>query len=264
MAMQTQRSISKNRVLNIIFFTFSVQCMAYGQTVVDLQPSNASSSVKQGNSQLFQQLQLLQDELMRMKGKIEEQEYELRKLKQQRLDDYIDLDKRVSVLSNHAQSTKSAAAAVPSQANNSGNPNQTVAKATATANSAGGGDKKAYQDAFQLVKGVKYDQAKAAFQRFLKDYPVSGYVPNAHYWLGELYILEAEPVQASIQFNLVIKKYPSHGKYPEALYKMAIVNYDLNKQDKAKQQLDALVNSTPAVSEVTLRKAREFLQKHYP
>ena len=45
---------------------------------------------------LFYQIQQLQQEVMRLNGKVEEQAHELRNLKEQSLQRYVDLDKRLS------------------------------------------------------------------------------------------------------------------------------------------------------------------------
>ena len=59
------------------------------------QPAQAAAS---GSGELFYQLQLLQDEVMKLRGIVEEQGEQLRQLRQQRLDDYISLDKRIGAL----------------------------------------------------------------------------------------------------------------------------------------------------------------------
>ncbi|MEO0444312.1 MAG: YbgF trimerization domain-containing protein, partial [Pseudomonadota bacterium] len=46
------------------------------------------------------QIQQLQQEILELRGLVEEMRFELKRLKQQRLDDYLDLDKRLAELSN--------------------------------------------------------------------------------------------------------------------------------------------------------------------
>jgi hypothetical protein len=46
--------------------------------------------------ELYYQMQLLQQEVMELRGRLEEQTYELRQLKQQSLERYVDMDRRVS------------------------------------------------------------------------------------------------------------------------------------------------------------------------
>src|SRR5690606_11660280 len=49
-----------------------------------------------GQAEIFFQLQTLQQEVLELRGIVEQQSHELRQLKQQRMDDYLDLDRRLS------------------------------------------------------------------------------------------------------------------------------------------------------------------------
>lgn len=208
------------------------------------------------NAELFYQLQLLQDEVMRMQGLLEEQAHELRVIKQQRLDDFVNLDKRIAELAV----VKAANQAVTATANNA------TAAASVGSIPVGTGvdDKTAYKSAYSLIREKKFDDAKGAFEKFLTQYPNSIYIPNSHYWLGELYIIDDNLPEASKAFGAILEKFPDNRKYPEALYKQAKVNYDLGNRDKAKQQLDRLIVQYSGKSDNTVRLAREFLQQHYP
>ena len=64
-------------------------------------PTGGSTTASTGQGgqnlgNLFFQMQQLQQEVMRLNGKVEEQAHELRKLKDQSLQRYVDLDKRIS------------------------------------------------------------------------------------------------------------------------------------------------------------------------
>ena len=58
---------------------------------------------------LLYQLETLQQEVSQLRGQVEQQQYELNKLKSLSKDRYIDLDKRVSGLATHAQAQVQAA-----------------------------------------------------------------------------------------------------------------------------------------------------------
>jgi tol-pal system protein YbgF len=221
------------------------------------------------NAELFYQLQLLQDEVMRMQGLLEEQAHEIRVLKQQRLDDYVNLDKRIAELSQQNSADSAQAAMVPAATN-------TVAATSANAGESGASindipvepqsvdDKIAYKAAYSLIREKKFEEATAAFEAFLKKYPSSIYIPNSYYWLGELYIINEKLDKAADAFGAILKDYPDNRKYPEALYKQAKVNYELGKRDEAKTQLDSLIAQFTGKSDNTVRLAREFLAQHYP
>ena len=72
------------------------------------------------------------------------------------------------------------------------------------------GEGDAYRAAYALVRGQQFDQAMPAFQQFLQDYPDGKYAANAHYWLGELYLVVQPPdLESSRQsFSLLLSQYP--------------------------------------------------------
>ena len=55
------------------------------------------------------------------------------------------------------------------------------------------GEASAYRAAYALVQGRQFDEAIPAFQQFLQRFPGGLYAANAHYWLGELYLVKEPP-----------------------------------------------------------------------
>mgnify|MGYP000458772181 CR=1 FL=1 len=84
------------------------------------------------------------------------------------------------------------------------------------------GEAEAYRAAYALVRGQQWDAAISAFNQFLQDYPAGRYAPNAHYWLGELYLVTTPPQLESARqsFMLLLTQYPDNNKVPDALYKL--------------------------------------------
>lgn len=207
------------------------------------QEASEESAVK-ANAKLFYQLQILQDEVMRMRGSLEEQAHQIQQLKQQRLDDYVNLDKRIAELSQGGASNTSAKPAAKASSNDD--------------------DKQAYGDAYQQIKAQDFVAAKKSFSDFLTQYPDSIYRPNAYYWLGELYLLDKNYPEADKAFDAVLTQFPENRKYPEALYKKATIAYYQGDKTQAKQQLESVVSEYQGRDNNAVRLAREFLQKHYP
>ena len=141
---------------------------------------------------LFYQIQLLQQEVRQLNGKVEEQAHELRKLKEQSLERYVDLDKR---LSGAAGSAPSASADTSSAGGSSTVVTAPVATGGQSQAVEQPGEGDAYRAAYGLVRGQKFDQAVQGFEQFLQDYPGGKYAPNAYYWLGELYLVIEPPNQ---------------------------------------------------------------------
>ncbi len=204
--------------------------------------------------ELLYQLQILQQEVMELRGRLEEQEYQLKQLREQSLEQYLDLDERLetgSVASTPASSESAVAGAV---SNPSSQPVKTLA-----------GEEDAYRAAYGLVRSQQFDEAILAFNQFLVDYPGGRYAPNAHYWLGELYlVLEVpDPESARRQFNLLLEQYPGNSKTPDALYKLGKIYYERGNRDRAQAYLQQVIDEHGDSGSSAVRLARDFLSSNF-
>ena len=116
--------------------------------------------------------------------------------------------------------------------------------------------RKAYQQAYQLISTKKYDQAAVALEKFIKHYPNSEYVANAHYWLGEVYYTQGKKMQAMKEFNAVIEKFTQNRKVPDAKLKKAFLYYDKGDINQAKQQLQQVEQQYPNSAAAQLAAAK--------
>ena len=205
---------------------------------------------------LFYQLQQLQQEVMMLNGKVEEQAHELRNLKEQSLERYVDLDKRLA----------GGVAAIPSDTG--GNSSTVVAKPVAgnssnIAEQAGEGE--AYRSAYALVRTQQFNDATAAFKQFLRDYPTGKYAPNAHYWLGELYlVMQPADLESSRQaFTLLLSQYPDNSKAPDAMYKLGKVYFMKGNREKAREYLDRVISQYGSTNSSAVKLSRDFIAENY-
>ena len=214
----------------------------------------------QNLGQLFLQIQQLQQDVMRLNGLVEEQGYELRKLKEQSLERYVDLDKRLSAAAGGAtvvagsQNEGDEAAPVVT-------PPSAAARSGQAAEQPGEGE--AYRAAYALVRGQQFDDAVQAFRQFLRDYPDGKYAPNAHYWLGELYlVIQPQDLESSRQaFTLLVTSYPDNPKVPDALYKLGKVHFLKGNRERAREYLEGVIQGYADTSAARL--ARDFIAENY-
>ncbi|WP_310265532.1 tol-pal system protein YbgF [Pseudomonas sp. 3296] len=214
--------------------------------------------------QLFNQLQQMQDQISRQQGVIEELQNDVARMKQENLERYQDLDRRIG--------TGVAPAATPENSSTGGDLNAPGAAAGASAGAAAaqapaaGGEpadpakEKLYYDAaFDLIKAKDFDKASQAFAAFLRKYPNSQYAGNAQYWLGEVNLAKGDLQGAGQAFAKVSQLYPKHAKVPDSLYKLADVERRLGHTDKVKGILQQVVSQYPGTSAAQL--AQRDLQK---
>ena len=102
-----------------------------------------------------------------------------------------------------------------------------------------------YLEAYQLLKGKKYDLSLKKFNDFLKDSPDSELADNAQYWIGEIYYAQGNFEKAILEFNKVVKKYPEKEKVPAAYIKQALSFYNIGDRPEAKLLLERVKERYP-------------------
>jgi tol-pal system protein YbgF len=236
----------------------------YSQEYIDLEqerltqdgaaaPMGATPAVtdqSQNFGELLYQIQLLQQEVMTLRGQLEEQGHQLQQLKQQSLERYVDLDRRIS------EGTGTAVAANPATpAGNSGGSTKVELA----------GEADAYRAAYSEVRSQRFTEAVLAFKQFLQDYPDGRYAPNAHYWLGELYlVITPQDLESSRQaFTLLLEQYPDNSKVPDALYKLGKVYFQKGNPEKARPYFDRVIKEYGNSSSSVVKLARDFVSENY-
>ncbi|MEP1469637.1 MAG: tol-pal system protein YbgF [Halieaceae bacterium] len=267
--------------------SFGINSAPAGAAVLSAPQPVSEPSQAQNVGNLLYQVQQLQQEVMMLNGKVEEQAHELRRLKQQSLERYVDLDRRVSTLTTGGVAPVAGAAA-PGTGSYSGTTSGTTAapatsvaasntytapRAAVPAVSAGAatsgaelpGEGDAYRAAYALVRGQKFNEAVTAFQQFLVQYPNGRYAPNAYYWLGELYLVVQPPdlEQARQSFNQLLTQYPTNSKVPDALYKLGRVHFMKGNREKSREYLDRVINEYGSTNSSAVKLAQDFIAQNF-
>ena len=127
------------------------------------------------------------------------------------------------------------------------------------------GEADAYRASYSLVRSQRFDDAVAAFRQFLADFPSGKYAPNAHYWLGELYLVIANPDLESSrrEFILLIDQYPDNSKVPDALYKLGKVYFEKGNREKSREYLDRVIREYGDGNSSAVKLARDFLSQNF-
>lgn len=223
-------------------------------------PAVAQEADSQVMANLVYQVQELQDEVRTLRGMLEEQARELENLKRRQRDQYLDLDQRLSEISNAQPVTAGNLAAasgyetsqpnvsppapqdVPevrdpmvSQSEVTGIGEPTVQSQAVAGSPAD--EKAAYDQAFQALKELRYADAAEEFQSFIDRYPDSEYTDNAQYWLGESYYVTRNYDIALTAFQTLLDRFPDSPKAPDALLKIGYTHYELEQWDSARAAL---------------------------
>lgn len=215
---------------------------------VDNTSSTAGGS-ESGN--LFRQVQQLQQEVSTLRGQLEEQSYELQKLKQQHQDDFANLDRRLSggAASSDSSARENTAATAPIDA---------TAPLNSTGSTPVGNDdgREEYEAAYTLLKTKDYNGAASAFEAFVGKYPQSDYAGNSWFWLGFVHQTQGDMDAAGNAFSSLIERFPNHAKVDDAKYNLGKI---YNQQGKA-EQARKLLKEVAAGSSKSAPLAKSYLE----
>lgn len=205
------------------------------------------------------QMQILQDEVRTLRGMMEELNNEIRLLKKRQMDDYMDLDRRLSTSSTDQSKPSSLKEAKTTQVTAGGAVKPSSAGTNHATPSASGAEATHYNNAYAQLKASKVAAAVTQFKAHISKYPNGKYVANSHYWLGEIYVLQNELELARQSFTTVLESYPAHRKASDSTYKLGQVYFMQGNKAKAKELLDkaAAGNGNAA------RLARSYLTENF-
>jgi len=102
-----------------------------------------------------------------------------------------------------------------------------------------------FQAAFDNIRNKKWQDAKNSFEEFITKNPDNQLSGSAHYWLGELYILEKNYREAALIFAEGFQKFPESIKAPEMLFKLSQSLYQVEKTDEACKTMEKLIIDFP-------------------
>ena len=186
-----------------------------------------------GIGALYYQLQVLQDDVRRLQGLVEEQHHRIERLTKEQRERYIELDQRLLDVAGSPEAG-SGTLDVPAEL------------------APGDSEREVYAAAFAIVKNAAglvpsereaaYQDAIARFEVQIANFPNGVLVANAFYWIGEIHLYTDELELARQAFAQVVNLYGDDAKVPDSLYKLGVVYHRLGDNDRSLQYLDRVIN----------------------
>jgi len=102
-----------------------------------------------------------------------------------------------------------------------------------------------YSQAFSALKAGSYSIAITGFKDFLTTYPQSPLAENAQYWLGEAYYVTRSYDDAGTAFRTVLQKYPQSRKAPDAMLKLGFTQYEQKRFADSRKTLEDVTQKFP-------------------
>lgn len=219
--------------------------------------------------EMSNRLDSLQQEVEQLRGAVEEREHQVEQMGQRQRELYLDADRRLSRLEREGDGAMATsppssglvagpAAAVPLAATpaQGGQPPPAVGTPVATMAAEMGPtpeqlkeEREAYQQAFELLKELRYEASTNAFIDFIKRYPESRYAHIAQYWVGEANYARRKFKDAIKDYRALLANYPTSPKLAEALLKIGYSYSELGNRSEATKALTELTSRYPGTTE---------------
>lgn len=225
--------------------------------VVESSPRGSNSGVTQpqysgsANSDVYSQIRALQDEIATLRGMLEEQNHEINKLKQLQLDNYMELDRRLSSGVRPSDTSVDSASSEPVDPEIPTEPIPSVEDNRS--------EKEVYTAAYDLLNQRDYDAATKEFKSYLNRFPQGQFASNSCYWLGKIANQNGDYDQAKSWFSKLINDYPDAPKVPDAKYDLGRVYFNLGDKIKAK----AIMQDVAGGSSDAARLAKKFIRDNF-
>ncbi len=195
-----------------------------GKTVLDMQ----------------QHIDTLQQELNELRGLNETHEYRLNQILQRQRELYQEFDKLLTKVN-----TVETSSAIENTASNVPTSDAPLSESSA------------YEQALNLaLKNKKFDEAIIKFKQYQITYPDSSYMPNVHYWLGQLLFNKGDKDAAKKEFESLVTNFAQSSKRGDALVKLGKIAQDNNQLDKARELYQQVVNEYVDTSAAQIAKTR--------
>lgn len=106
-------------------------------------------------------------------------------------------------------------------------------------------EKRDFEAALAVFRSGKFADAGGVFAGFLKQYPRSGYVPSARFWLGNAQYATRDYKEAIANFKALLAAAPGHARAPEAALSIANCQVELKDTRAARKTLEDLLKAYP-------------------
>lgn len=211
--------------------------------------------------------QQMEQEIRRLTGQIEEQNFEIRQLKDALQKMRADIDAlRLGMGSAPTPEQGSLGGDLPPVsppvAVNDDKALPTNTLGTLVRPQDGGADKPSadeapryYDYAYSFITNRDFDKAEQAFSKFITDFPDHDLVANAKYWYGETFYVRGSYEQAARLFAEGYKMYPKSQKAPDNLLKLGMALIGMGKTGDACIALKQLKSEYSDASVPILKRA---------
>lgn len=194
---------------------------------------------------LYNELQQLRTEVLRLTSQVEELSYEVQRLQSAQTNDYANLDARLLDLARRLQSgaAVSGQPAGLSSAQQGSSPDASSQPQLQDEAAA-----ELYTQALDQLRSGERVTAIEGFNRLISSWPDDPLVADSYYWIGQTHWVAAEYEQAREAFAGLVNSFPQHRKYSESLFRLGQVYLRLEDRQQARNYLQQAVDTGSSIS----------------
>jgi tol-pal system protein YbgF len=226
-------------------------------------------------SLLLEQNQQLRAELQALRGLVEEQGFEIRKMQRDSLNRYTNVDDRLSGLelgeglntlidnpggANRTEPSESEEPlfTTPNQNTNNNKLNESIPTPEETGIASGLSrssrgtlrpavlsEQQLYQMAYDSVINSNFERSIAEFDQYMNIYPEGRFVANAYYWKGQAYLYLNRYSEAKDSYEVILNEFEDSAKLPDAMYGLGLSYQGLGNITQARQLLNEIKRRFP-------------------
>jgi tol-pal system protein YbgF len=116
--------------------------------------------------------------------------------------------------------------------------------------------KAAYNACYKLFKDGQNAKAREEFQKFLKQYPKTPYSGSAQFWIAETWYVDDKYEKAIVEYEKVIKGFPTNDKVPHALLKQGMSFQKLGDDGSARIVYQQILKKYPQTQQAKVARVR--------
>jgi tol-pal system protein YbgF len=113
-----------------------------------------------------------------------------------------------------------------------------------------------YNEAFEILKAGRYDEAVAAFQAVIDADPSGSWAASALFWQGETYYVQQDYAAAGKAYAEVVERFPDSARLPDARLKMGYVAEEMGDRETARRLFRQVMEEHPDSQAAGLAKQR--------
>jgi len=191
---------------------------------------------------LLTQIELLNQELRKLRGQNEELVHNLQDAKNRQKDFYVDLDTRM----RHFEAAEAASQTATAQ----------KAAEKSVVDDAEALESSAYEVIYASYKAAKYEKVIESSKEFLKKFSNSSRLPSVHYLMGDAYFSLDDFKKSIASYQVVVSKFDLSPNVPDAWLGIAACQQQLKDMAAAKKTLKLVVAKYPDSKAATKAKKR--------